>query len=143
MNGSNSGKINDFFESYAQALTAYDAKLMAQHYQVPCSFISDESTTVFSEASKLEGLFIQGTGFYKQFGIVHCRPEVWSKRFWTEKIAKVKVNWQYFDGENNPVYNCDYHYILRSGKNGAWKIEVSVTVNEKERMEEWLAKRKK
>lgn len=134
-------KINDFFESYAHAFENFDTKLMARHYHIPCTFMSDEASNIFFEASKLEGLFNQGTAFYKQFGIAHARPEVWSKRLWTERICKVKVNWQYFDKENKPVYNCDYQYILRLEKQHEWKIEVSVSVNEKERMDEWLQKK--
>jgi len=143
MSASQFEKINDFFESYAQALEQFDTKAMTLSYHMPCTFLSDESSTVFTELSKLEGLFNQGTSFYKQFGIAHARPQVWSKRFWTDKICKAKVNWQYFDKENKPVYDCDYQYILRLDKNSHWKIDVSVSVNEKERMEEWLEKRKK
>lgn len=130
-------KVNEFFDTYASALESFDTKAMAQHYVLPCLFISDDNSTVFTEASKLEGLFNQGTGFYKQFGIAHARPEVWSKRAWTDKIIKAKVNWQYFDAENQPIYDCDYQYILKVDKQGKIKIEVSVSVNEKERMEEW------
>jgi hypothetical protein len=135
-------KINDFFDTYAHALEQFDTKHMASHYHIPCTFLSDEASTIFTEASKLEGLFNQGTAFYKQFGFAHSRPEVLSKRFWTEKIAKVKVNWRYFDKDNHPIYSCDYMYILRPDKAGDWKIEISVAINEKERMEEWLQRRK-
>lgn len=135
-------KVNDFFESYAHALENYDTKLMARHYSIPCTFLSNEACTIFTDSSKLEGLFNQGTSFYKQFGITHARPEVWSKRLWTDKICKVRVNWQYFDKDNQPVYNCDYQYILKLDKHNTWKIELSVAVNEKERMDEWLNKRK-
>lgn len=134
-------QINDFFDNYAEALEHFDSKGMAYHYNIPCSFLADESATCFTEASKLEGLFNQGTVFYKQFGIVHARPEVWSKRFWTDRMAKVKVHWQYFDKDNQPVYSCEYQYILRLDKHDNWKIEVSVSINEKEKMEEWLHSR--
>lgn len=131
-------KINSFFDDYAKALESFDTKSMAYHYAIPCTFLDDDSAQFFSEASKLEGLFNQGTTFYKQFGIAHARPEVWSKRQWTGKIVKVKVNWKYFDAANKPVYNCDYQYILKLDKHDKWKIEVSVSINEKERMEEWM-----
>ena len=136
-------KVNDFFESYANALESYDTRLMAHHYSIPCTFLSDDAATVFTEASALEGLFNQGTGFYKQYGIAHARPEVWSKRFWTDRIAKVRVGWHYFDQDNKPIYSCDYQYILRLDKQDNWKIELSISINEKEKMEEWLAGRKK
>jgi hypothetical protein len=133
--------INSFFESYAKALEAFDSKAIAQHYSIPCTFLSNEAATAFTDFSALEGLFIKGMGFYKQFGIAHARPEVWSKRPWTDRIAKVKLEWKYYDTNNKPIYNCDYHYILRLDKNDSWKIEMAVSVNEKERMEEWLKKK--
>lgn len=131
-------KINDFFESYADAFESFDTKLMTRHFHIPCMLMSDDTSTIFQEASKLEGLFNQGTAFYKQYGVANVRPNVWSKRMWTERICKVKVNWQYFDKENKPLYQCDYQYILRLAKQREWKIEVSVSVNEKQKMDEWL-----
>ncbi|RYD55946.1 MAG: hypothetical protein EOP56_13490 [Sphingobacteriales bacterium] len=130
-------KVSDFFDSYARALEGFDTKAMAQHYMLPCLFMSDDNSTMFTEASKLEGLFNQGTGFYKQFGITHARPEVWSKRAWTDRIVKCKVNWQYFDANNKPIYDCDYQYVLKVDKQDKIRIEVSVSINEKEKMQKW------
>lgn len=143
MNGNSQAvlKINSFFESYAQALENFDTKHMAQHYALPCTFLSDDSAEVFKDASKLEGLFNQGTGFYKQFGIAHARPDVWSKRQWSDRIVKARVLWQYFDKDKQPVYNCEYQYILRLDKHDKWKIEMSVSINEKENMEEWMKRK--
>lgn len=138
MNNANFQSINGFFEQYAKALENYDTKHMSQHYSIPVSMLSDETCSSFTDFSKLEGFFNQGATFYKQFGIVHARPEIWNKRPITAKIAHAKVNWQYYDALNQPVYNCDYFYILKLDKNNQWKIELSVSINEKERMDEWL-----
>lgn len=130
-------QINDFFEVYAGALERYDTKGMAFLYNIPCTMLSDDSTALFNDAGKLEGFFNQGVSFYKQFGISNVRPEIWSKRQLTDRIMNVKVNWQYFDSLKQPIYNCDYHYTLKLDKKNNWKIILSVSVNEKERMEEW------
>jgi hypothetical protein len=135
--------INTFFETYARALEHYDTKGMAFLYSIPCTMISDDITTLFNDLSKLEGFFNQGAGFYKQFGIAQARPEIWNRREWTGRIINVKVNWQYYDVFKNPIYNCDYHYVLKLDKNNVWKIVLSASVNEKERMEQWLASRSK
>ena len=132
-------QINNFFEIYAKALENYDTKGMAFLYNIPCTMLSDDATTLFNDAGKLEGFFNQGVGFYRQFGIAHVRPEVWNRREWTGRIVNLKVNWQYFDGNKKPIYNCDYQYILKLNKGNEWKIVLSVSVNEKERMEEWQA----
>ena len=134
--------ISNFFETYARALENHDTKLMANHYFIPCTFISDDSNTTFNDASKLEGLFNQGVIFYKQFGIIHAWPQVWSKQFWTDKIARVKVKWSYLDKDKQLVYECDYQYVLKLDKHNHWKIILSVSINEKERMEEWQKNKK-
>jgi hypothetical protein len=130
-------QINDFFEKYAQSLEHYDTKGMAYLYNIPCTMLSDDTTAIFNDAGKLEGFFNQGISYYRQFGIVHVRHDIWNRRELTGKIMNVKVNWQYLDGNNKPIYNCDYHYVLKLDKKGLWKIILSVSVNEKERMEEW------
>lgn len=134
--------INNFFETYAASLENHDTKLMANHYFIPCTFISDDSNTTFSDASKLEGLFNQGVIFYKQFGIVHALPEIWNKQFITNRIARVKVKWSYLDKDKQLVYDCEYQYILKLDKHSHWKIILSISVNEKEQMEAWQKNKK-
>jgi hypothetical protein len=134
-------KVNDFFESYARSMEQFDSKAIANFYALPCIFINDDQSTAFTDASALEGMFNQGFTFYKQFGIANIRPEVWSKRAWTNRIVKVKVNWQYFDKDHMPVYDCEYQYILKLDKNNNLKIETAVALNEKQRIEEWQQQR--
>ena len=135
-------QLNHFFENYAKALENYDTKSMAYLYNIPCTMLSDDATTVFNDAGKLEGFFNQGVTFYRQFGITGVRHEIWNRREWTGRIANVKVNWQYFDTNKKPIYNCDYHYVLKLDKNNQWKIILSTSVNEKDRMGEWQNKLK-
>ena len=125
---------------YANALEHYDTKGMAFLYSLPCTLVSDETTTVFNDSSKLEGFFNIGVGFYRQFGIAKVRPQVWNRREWTDRIINVKVNWEYFDALNVPIYKCDYFYVLKMDKLNQLKIILSVSVNEKERMEEWMSR---
>lgn len=133
--------ISGFFEAYAAALERYDTKGMAFLYNIPCTMISDDTTTMFNDAGKLEGFFNMGSGFYRQFGITKVRPELWNRRNLTDRIIQVKVNWQYYDNHDKPIYNCDYHYVLKQDKNNQWKIILSVSVNEKERIDEWKGKK--
>ncbi len=133
-------QINHFFETYAIALERYDTKGMAYLYNIPCTMVSDANTSIFNDLGKLEGFFNMGAGFYRQFGITKVRHEIWNRRTWTDKMLTVKVNWQFFDSLNNPIYNCDYNYVLKLDKNNQWKIILSASVNEKERMEEWRNK---
>ena len=128
--------INDFFEMYARALDQHDTKAMAYMYNIPCTMLSDDATTFFNDYSKLEGLFNQGVNFYRQFGIAHIHAEVWSWQELSRRVIKAKVHWQYMDAAGKQVYSCDYQYVLKLAKNNQWRIILSVSVNEKERMEE-------
>jgi len=130
-------QLNNFFEVYSKALENYDTKGLAFLYNIPCTMLSDEATTIFNDAGKLEGFFNQGAGFYKQFGIAHVHHEIWSRRELTPRIMSVKVNWKYYDIDERKIYNCDYQYVLKLDKHDQWKIILSVSVNEKERMEQW------
>lgn len=130
--------LNDFFDIYATALSNYDTKGMAFLYASPCIFISNEKSTVFSEPSQLEGLFNQGIGFYKQYGITNVVAELRSWRPITDKIIIAKLRWKYCDENNTLLYDCDYEYIIKADKHGKWKIEMAISINEKERMEAWL-----
>jgi hypothetical protein len=130
--------INDFFDAYARALALYDSKGLANLFQVPCMMVSDDSVSNFTDAGRLEGFFNQGMNFYRQFGITDVRAQVWNKIELTSKVDKVKVKWDYLNDHGKLIYSCDYHYILREDKSGHLKIAVSVSVNEKQRMEEWV-----
>jgi hypothetical protein len=130
-------KVNNFFDTYARALENGDTKLMVNHYNLPCFLLSDESSNVYNDATKLEGLFNKAMIFYKKYGVAHVRPEVWSKRSWTDRIVKVRLNWQYYNADKQPIYNCDYQYILRLDKANNWKIESSVSINEMARIAAW------
>ncbi|OSZ78593.1 hypothetical protein CAP35_10180 [Chitinophagaceae bacterium IBVUCB1] len=135
--------INGHFDTYAAAITNYDTKGMGHHFAVPCTFLSAEKTTTFSEASKLEGLFNQGIGFYKQFGITKAVADVRHKRLVAANIAHVKLRWLYYNTHNTLLYHCDYEYILKANKHNRWEIEMAISINEKEQMEAWLKSMKK
>lgn len=135
--------LNTHFDTYASALTNYDTKGMAHHFAIPCTFLSAEKATAFNESSKLQGMFNQGIGFYKQFGITLAEAEIRNKRMITENIAHVKVRWNYFNNNKDLLYNCDYEYILKAVKNKKWEIEMAISINEKQQMETWLNTNKK
>lgn len=134
--------IHNYFERYATAQDNHDTKLMANHYAIPCIFLSQEGSSTYTQQSKLEGLINQGKVFYKKHGITIIEPEVRNHTLIAPNIARTKVNWKYKDHKGTLLYECDYEYILK-GENGDWKIEMAISVNEKERMEAWLNQKEK
>ncbi len=133
--------LSSFFDAYAQAMQAMDTRMMTHFYDYPCMMISAEKGTAFNDATRLEGLFNQGIGFYKQFGVKEIRAEIWTKQQWSEGLANVKVLWQYRDSDGRLLYDCHYVYTMRKDKNGHWKIQVVLSVDEKEKMERWMQQR--
>lgn len=124
--------VNDFFERYARAVEQQDTKYLASCYALPCTFMADDASQVYTTSTKLEGLINQGKRFYALHGIVQVEPDVRNKLSITDNIIRVKMNWQYTDKKGKEVYNCDYFYIMRLHEQEHWKIEVAISINEKE-----------
>ena len=135
-------QVNSFFEKFAEALQGYDTKTMAFLYHMPCTLLSDDATTLFNDYTQLEGFFNQGASIYRQMGVAIVKHEIWNKHNWTEKIVNAKVKWYYFDAENNPIYNCEYQYVLKTDKHSQLKIIMSVSINERKQMEDWKRRQK-
>ena len=131
-------RINDFFDDYVKAWLSLHAKSLAHCYDLPCSFISDDSHTAFTNATQLEGFFAQGLAFYKQNGIAGVSVDIRSKVRLTEQTVKVKLHWHYYDKAGERLYDCTYYYIVRNDASGHVKIAVAISVDEKEKMEAWL-----
>ncbi|MEZ5016352.1 MAG: hypothetical protein R2800_04815 [Flavipsychrobacter sp.] len=129
-------EINELFDQYAAALEKNDAKAMAMLYALPCTFLSNDGSSVYSDLAPLEGAISQGRRFYKKYGIVAAAPDVRNKYSITDKIVRVKVNWRYLDKDHRDVYNCDYEYIVKQQIDGEWKIEMAISINEKEQLEQ-------
>lgn len=124
-------KVNEFFEGYAAAIERQDTKYLANCYALPCTFISDESSLVYTSTSKLENLINQSKHFYAKHGINTVVADVKNKLTISDKIIRVKLNWRYNDSKGLLVYECDYFYILKLHEKNVWKIEVAISVNEK------------
>ena len=130
--------VNDLFDSYSAAFELLEAKTLAFHYHLPCYFITDEAETVFTEQSKLEGMFNQAKHFFRKYHIEKMEPEIWNKRALTSLITEVKVIWHYKNANGTLLYSCDYHYILKLTEQKEQKIVTSISLNEKARMDAWL-----
>lgn len=136
-------QLNGFFEYLADALERSDAKTMAHLYLMPCTLLSDDVTLVFTEPAKLEGFFSRGAALYKQMGVARVQAELWNRQNWTEKMTLAKVKWKYTDKQAKDIYSCDYNYVLKCDKDGCQRILMSVSLNEKERMEIWQKQMRK
>ncbi|HEY9178252.1 MAG TPA: hypothetical protein VIN07_11195 [Flavipsychrobacter sp.] len=132
--------INDFFEDYAAALERHDSKYMANCYTLPCIFMSDDSSQVYTTEAKLEGLINQGKRFYTLHGITGAVPDILNKRVITGRIVRVSMRWNYIDKKSRTVYDCEYYYVLKLDEENNWKIEVAIPVNEKEKIDELTKK---
>ncbi len=128
-------RINDFFDQYAQAVENHDSKYLANCHALPCSFIADDSSLVYTTATKLEGLINNSKRFYSVHNITQAVPDIRSKREITERIVEVSMKWTYLSQKEKPVYDCDYRYILKLNDEDEWKIEVAISINEKEKIQ--------
>lgn len=128
-------RINDFFEGYAKALERQDTKYMSGCYAMPCTFISDDSSQAYTTVTKLEGLINQSKRFYALHGISYAEADITNKLEISPNIARVKLNWRYYNKQDKLVYSCDYFYILRMDDKAHWRIEVAISINEKQEID--------
>lgn len=133
-------KVNIFFEEYAKAIERQDTKYLAECYSLPCTFMADDASQVYSTATKLESLINQGKHFYAVHGITTAVPDIKNKLSITPNIIRVKLNWKYLDKKGKKVYDCDYFYILKINDKKKWKIEVAISINEKEAIDKLTKK---
>lgn len=127
--------INKFFEDYTDALERKDTKFMANCYSLPCTFIADDSSNVYTADVKLEGLINQSKRFYAVHNITHAICDIKNKRFISDRIVRVSLTWIYKNKNNETVYDCDYYYIIKLDNDDNWKIEVAIPINEKEKID--------
>ncbi len=131
----NAYDINQLFSEYATAVENNDTKAIAVLYALPCTFLSNEGSSMYNDLATLEGSISQGRRFYKKHGIKAARPDVRHKYTITDRIVRVKVNWKYVNSKEEEVYNCDYEYIVKKHNSGEWKIEYAISINEQERLQ--------
>lgn len=134
-------RINDLFEYYSAGVRKGDIKQIANCYTLPCTILSDNLSAVYTTAAKLESVIAQGKRFYKQVGIASVFADVLNKQQITERIYRVKVHWQYYSVNEQPIYDCDYYYLVRLNEDGKWKIEVAISINEQEKVAELTQKK--
>ncbi|MCB9065733.1 MAG: hypothetical protein H6551_11405 [Chitinophagales bacterium] len=134
-------RINDLFEYYANGVQKGDVKQIANCYALPCTILSDNLSAVYTTAAKLESVISQGKRFYKQVGIASVFADVLNKQQVTERIYRVKVHWQYYTATGNPVYDCDYYYLVRLNSEDNWKIEVAISIDEQDKVAELTNKK--
>lgn len=125
---------NTFFDAYAAAMQQQDTRLMTRFYEWPCTLMGDGITNVYSEPNRLEGLFNQGIVYYGQIGVRSFKPELWSRHQLNEHYMRVRVKWHHCDESGVELYHCFYEYVLHSDKSGFWKMQVVVSIDEKERL---------
>ena len=138
MKSASISELQHFFEGYAECIDRNDARGIAQYFSVPCLMVSDDRSSAFTDLNAVEVLFLQGFSFLKKHGIVSAKPDVRNRRFITEKILQVAIQWSYFGADGHLLYACDYLYMLHHKEQAGWRIETSISVNEKERMEAFL-----
>lgn len=131
-------ELHEYFETYAGCIATGDARGIAHLFALPCMMASDDKSTAFTDANTIEALFLQGFSFLRKHGVVGALPDVRSRKAITSRIIQCNLTWKYHDIQNTVLYSCDYIYTLHHFPKEGWKIESALSINEKERMNEWL-----
>jgi len=128
-----------FFTGFKDSLEKYSPKQVADHYEFPFLFISDQSKNMYTSSSELEELFRQMSIQYKHYNITKARFDILFCRKITDQIYYVEVEWDFLYPNEEKVYSCHYNYMLRKEASGKLKITSLVSVNEHIKLQQLLA----
>jgi hypothetical protein len=89
--------IRRALERVGNALSARDARSVAQAWQLPGLVLSDTASRAVADADEIEAFFAQAIAWYRSQGIVATRPEIQSVEPLSDRLAAVDVRWPGFD----------------------------------------------
>ncbi len=131
--------IVEFFTDYKDILESYSPKQVAENYDFPFLFISDQSKSMYVQQSELEELFRQMSMQYKQYNITKARFDILFSRKVTDQIFYVEVKWDFLYPNEEKVYDCHYNYTIRKEASGKLKISSLISVDEHIKLQKLLS----
>jgi hypothetical protein len=119
--------IRHALEQIGHALSAGDARAVAQAWQLPGLVLSDAETRAITDAAEVEGFFAQAIAWYQSQGTVSTRPEIQSIQLLSDNLAAVDVRWPGFNAAGVEINTETSHYIMQLGSDDVVRICVALS----------------
>src|SRR5688572_18051118 len=121
-------QIRTLIENLGVALTAGDARAMAELWDVPGLVMADEGARPIARRDEVEAFFTQSIAAYREQGIVATRGELLGHRMLSERTAWVEVAWPNLDAQGHETGRERSFYIVRLGDDGVARVQVALSV---------------
>lgn len=134
--------VATFLEHYGNCLGRFAIEEIADCYGLPCLILTDEGDLLVSERRQMVETFSAATDIYRQHGFASAHPRIAAFQATTATVATVDVTWDYRDAAGKKLLETDFRYLLRNNDAGEPKIRTVISINEAQRMAEFLSSRK-
>lgn len=127
-----------FMEEYTLALESYKVENILPFYQFPSMVLSDQGNVVIKDQKEMAGMLTHSFEQYRRYDFAHINATLHSAEKISDTLMLVKVIYLYTDSQGKNLYDTEYRYILQRDDNGKLRINTAISVNEVERIREFL-----
>jgi hypothetical protein len=121
--------LEKLLDGYGRALATGDIEELVESYGFPCTTLTDDFVTTFTDADDLRSELQDAYESYVQLGMTDVRYDLLADERLTEKITRVRVRWLFLGADGAEVLRLHYEYTLR-GEADPQRIHLIVAVNE-------------
>jgi uncharacterized NTF2-like protein DUF6841 len=133
--------FDQFFEQYAELLGRFDGAAIADLYGYPCLMVADNGVAAgMDRQNAIDGVNNMAT-LYKPTGFERAVAKVTSVDSLSDRLALVRVNWDFRAAGDRSLYQNDTIYLFRADDEGAWLINAAITIDDPERLAQLLGGR--
>jgi hypothetical protein len=133
-------EIESFLGEYQSTLSAYDAERTAALWGIPGTIVSDEFVGALHSREEMAQGLAQAHPIYQMLGLSRVDHAVLECVELTPALARIRVRWHFYDGDDALLTDSDYEYLLRRDDEG-WRTYVAVAIDEAEKLARLAADR--
>ena len=114
--------IQEFFDEFAVALTAGNARKLAGMWATPALVVGDQMLRAIEKRKEVEQFFSGIEKEYNKRGITDTRADIVRLDWPTDRICIAEVRWPYLDARGRELGSEVSTYTLRQNDAGDLKI---------------------
>lgn len=133
-------ELESFLTEYQSTLGAYDAERTAALWGTPGTIVSDDFVGALHSREEMAQGLAQAHPLYQMLGMSRVDHTVLDHTELTGSLLRARVRWHFYDGDDQPLTDSDYEYLLRRDDDG-WHTYVAVAIDETEKLSRLAADR--
>lgn len=114
--------VQEYFDRFADAMTAGDTKTMIRLWGVPAFVIGRSEARVVQSEAEVEQFFGGAKETYNQLGITGTRAEITNLDWVGTDLVVATVRWPYLNESDEELGEETSSYTLLRGEDGSFKL---------------------